>query len=76
MHLKRSKTTVYRIFDPDVTTGFLIETMHTYNPHEGEPRDYNNPQILHHRVRHVLQIKFELMHKQVLSEFNSAAENK
>jgi hypothetical protein len=52
--------------------------MHTYNSREGELRDYNNPQILHHRVRHelLLQIKFEFMHKQVLSEFNSAAENK
>jgi hypothetical protein len=25
-------------------------TMQTYNPHEGEPREYNNPQILHHRA--------------------------
>jgi hypothetical protein len=66
MHLKRSKT------------GILIETMHTYNPHEGDPRDYNNPQILHHRVQQeiLLQIKFKNIHKQVLSEFNSAAENK
>jgi hypothetical protein len=52
--------------------------MHTYNPHEGEPRDYNNPPILHHRVQHklLLQTKFKFMHKQVLSEFNSAVENK
>jgi hypothetical protein len=43
--------------------------MHTYNPHEGEPRDYNNLQVL-------LKIKFKNIHRQVLSEFNSAAENK
>jgi hypothetical protein len=51
--------------------------MHTYNPYEGEPIDYNNPQILHHRVQHelLLQTKFKIMHKQVLLEFNSAAEN-
>jgi hypothetical protein len=38
--------------------------MHTYNPHEGEPRDYNNPQILHHRVQQdlLLQARFENMH--------------
>jgi hypothetical protein len=52
--------------------------MHTYNPHEGEPRDYNNPQSLHHRVQHelLLQTKFEFMHKQVLLELNSAAKNR
>jgi hypothetical protein len=38
--------------------------MHTYNPHEGEPRDYNNPQILHHRVQQelLLQARFDIMH--------------
>jgi hypothetical protein len=38
--------------------------MHTYNPHEGEPRDYNNPQILHHIVQQelLLQARFEIMH--------------
>jgi hypothetical protein len=52
--------------------------MHTYNPHEGEPRDYNNRQILHSRGQQelLLQIKFKNIHKQVLSEFNSVAENK
>jgi hypothetical protein len=52
--------------------------MHTYSPHEGEPRDYNNLQILHHSVQHelLLQTKFKNIYKQVLSEFNSAAENK
>jgi hypothetical protein len=52
--------------------------MHTYNPHEGEPRDYNNPQILHHKFQHelLLQAKFEFIHKQVLLEFNITAENK
>jgi hypothetical protein len=52
--------------------------MHTYNPYEGEPRYYNNPQILHHRVQQelLLQIKFRNIHKQVLLEFNSAAGNK
>jgi HD superfamily phosphohydrolase YqeK len=52
--------------------------MHTYNPHEGEPGDYYNPQILHHRVQHelLLQTKFKFMDKQVLSDFNSATENK
>jgi hypothetical protein len=51
--------------------------MHTYNPHEGDPRDYNNPQNLHHNVQQelLLQIMFKNIHKQVLSEFNSAAEN-
>jgi hypothetical protein len=39
--------------------------MYTYNPHEGESRDYNNPQILHHNVQHelLLQTKFELIKK-------------
>jgi hypothetical protein len=52
--------------------------MHTYNPHEGEPRDYNNAQILFHSVQQglLLQTKFENIHKQVLSEFNSIVENK
>jgi hypothetical protein len=42
--------------------------MHTYNPHEGEPRNYNNPQILHHRVQHelLLQTKFKNIYKQEL----------
>jgi hypothetical protein len=55
-----------------------METMHIYNPHEGEPRDYNNSQILNHRVQQelLLQIKFENIHKQELSKFNSAVENK
>jgi hypothetical protein len=50
--------------------------MHTYNPHEGEPRDYNNPELSHHRVQHelLLQTKFEFIHKQELSEFNNVAE--
>jgi hypothetical protein len=45
--------------------------MHTYNPQEGEPRDYNNPQILHHGVQQelLLQTKFGNIHKQVLPEF-------
>jgi hypothetical protein len=52
--------------------------MHTYNPHEGEPRDDNNAQILHHRVQQelLLQINFKNIHRQVPSEFNIAAENK
>jgi hypothetical protein len=52
--------------------------MHKYNPHESEPRDYNNPQILHSRVQQelLLQIKFKNIHRQVLSEFNNAAKNK
>jgi hypothetical protein len=55
---------------------FQSKQLHTYNPHEGEPRDYNNPQILHNRVQHelLLQTKFEFIHKQELSEFNSAGE--
>jgi hypothetical protein len=52
--------------------------MHRYKPHEGEPRDYNNPQVLHSRVQQklLLQINFENIHREVLLEFNSAAENK
>jgi hypothetical protein len=52
--------------------------MYTYNPHEGVPRDYYNPQILHHKVQYelLLQTKFKNIHKQEPSEFNSAAENK
>jgi hypothetical protein len=34
------------VIDPDASTRVSIETIHTYNPHEGEPRDYNNPQFL------------------------------
>jgi hypothetical protein len=50
--------------------------MHTYNPHEGEPSDYKNPQILHHKVQHelLLQTKFE-NHETSTLEFKSAAEN-
>jgi hypothetical protein len=45
------------------TTRISIETMHTYNPHEGEPRDYNNPQVLYSRVQQelLLQLKFEII---------------
>jgi hypothetical protein len=52
--------------------------MHTYNPHEGKPKDYNNPQILHHRFQQklLLQTKIEFIHKEELLEFNSAVENK
>jgi hypothetical protein len=52
--------------------------MRTYNPHEDEPRDNNNPQFLHSRVQQelLLQTNFKNIHKQVLSEFNSAVKNK
>jgi hypothetical protein len=44
--------------------------MHTYNPHEDEHRDYNNPQILRHRVQHklLLQTEFKFI-KQSTLEF-------
>jgi hypothetical protein len=52
--------------------------MRTYNPHEVEPRDYNDPQTLHSRLQQklLLQTKFKNIHKQVLLEFTSAAEIK
>jgi hypothetical protein len=42
--------------------------MRTYNPDEGEPRDYNDPKILHSRVQQelLLQTKFKNIHKQEL----------
>jgi hypothetical protein len=48
--------------------------MHIYNPYEDEPRDYNNPQVLHSRAQQelLLQIKFKII-KERLSEFNSAS---
>jgi hypothetical protein len=50
--------------------------MHTYNPHKGEPRDYNNPYFISQSSTLIIITIQVRIHKQVLSEFNSASENK